>query len=223
MKPCSIVLFACLLGVHVSAQSVLFTSNLNGEQVNPPFGAEGDPARSALTGSGSMTFTPGEGGSSPTLSYQLNLPGLDLDGSLTPANTLDDVTAIHIHIGSVGANGPHALNIWGLSGGQIREDDAQMTFDVGNYLISGVWDDSDESLTGPGGTRLPPDSVTLSSMTSQLLADGLYVQVHTGAFPSGELRGQITLVPEPSIAVFLLMGFAGLIVGQRVKPSFARV
>jgi hypothetical protein len=155
-----------------------------------------------------MTFTPGSGGGSPTLSYQLVLPAMDLDGSLTPAILEDDVTAIHIHFGAPGLNGPHALNIYGLSGGQIREDDADLLIDTGNHTVTGIWDDGDQMFTGPGGTKLMPDSIALSGATTELFAGTLYFQVHTLNFPNGEIRGQITLVPEPSTVTFLLLGLS---------------
>ena len=185
------------------AQSTFFTANLTSEQVSPPFGAEGDPAGSPFTGTAGFTFTPG---ATPTLTYQIVLPGMDLDGSLTPANLDDDVTAIHIHFGAAGSNGQHGLNVLGLAGGQIREDDADMMVNVGAHTVSGIWDNGDQMFTGPGGTKLAPDSIALADAVDALLAGELYLQVHTLNFPSGELRGQIVPVPEPAIILTLSLG-----------------
>jgi len=210
-----ILTFVLAVAENSRAQSTFFFANLSGDQVSPPFGVEGDPSGSPFTGTVAMEFTPAGVGASPTLSYVLSVPGMDLDGSLTPATLSDDVTAIHIHFGAPGANGPHGLNILGLSGGQIREDDADMSIDVVNHTVSGIWDNSDESLTGAGGTRLPPDTVALEDAVTELFAGELYFQLHTLNFPSGELRGQIVMVPEPGIPMLLLLGGGSLFLIRR--------
>lgn len=59
---------------------------------------------------------------------------------------------------------------------------------------------------------LKPVSVEVGTLypgaAADLLANKFYVNVHTGAFPDGEIRGQIEVVPEP--ASMLLAG-VGLI------------
>ena len=207
-----LVLFTMLLAgfpMDSRAQSSFYVANLSGGQVSPPFGSGGDPVGSPFTGTASLVFTPGDGGGSPTLSYEIVLPGMDLDGSLTPAILGDDVTAIHIHFGAPGMNGPHGLNILGLSGGQIREDDADLVVDLASHTIAGIWDDGDQLFTGPGGTKLAPDSAPLSDAVADLMSGNLYIQVHTLNFSSGELRGQISPVPEPGSLMLVLLG-AGL-------------
>ena len=203
-----IVLLLLTTAFSSPAQST-FTASLDADQVTPPFGVEGDPSGSPFIGSGTFEYTPSDQGASPTLSYRIVLPGMDLDGSLTPAVLSDDVTAIHIHFGAFGQNGPHGLNILGFSGGQIREDDADMQIDVANSVVTGLWDDSDMMFTGTGGTRQPFDSVAMTDAVDALIAGELYVQVHTLNFPNGELRGQITVVPEPSSMQLGLMALTG--------------
>lgn len=46
-----------------------------------------------------------------------------------------------------------------------------------------------------------------------LFTDGLYLNFHTGAFPGGEIRGQITLVPTPGAAAAL--GLGGVLATRR--------
>ena len=43
-----------------------------------------------------------------------------------------------------------------------------------------------------------------------LFAGYLYMNVHTSVFPGGEIRGQLTLVPEPATATLLVVGAFGL-------------
>lgn len=80
--------------------------------------------------------------------------------------------------------------------------------------------DGDFGETGPivfgfneaDGTWPLSGEATWTGLSEDEVADlfngGLYVNFHTDAFPSGEIRGQITLVPTPgSVAV---LGLAGL-------------
>ncbi len=46
-----------------------------------------------------------------------------------------------------------------------------------------------------------------------LFADGLYLNFHTSAFPGGEIRGQINVVPTPAAAAVLATG--GLLAVRR--------
>jgi hypothetical protein len=48
------------------------------------------------------------------------------------------------------------------------------------------------------------------------LAGNWYVNIHSGQFPGGEVRGQLnpTVVPEPASIVGLALG-AGLLIGLR--------
>lgn len=57
------------------------------------------------------------------------------------------------------------------------------------------------------GTWTPAEGLTAN--LSSLLADGIYVNLHSSTFPGGELRGQWQVVPEPTS--FLLVG--GVAVG----------
>jgi uncharacterized protein (UPF0276 family) len=42
-----------------------------------------------------------------------------------------------------------------------------------------------------------------------------YVNIHSGNFPGGEIRGQLLLVPEPSPVALVGLGLALLAVGRR--------
>ncbi|MEM8503989.1 MAG: CHRD domain-containing protein [Cyanobacteria bacterium P01_D01_bin.1] len=85
----------------------------------------------------------------------------DLTSPLLPIGGVDPVgnpeSAIHIHIGEAGMNGPIVRNL---------------TVDEAGGEFSGAFDLSD-------------------AQVDALVADGLYINVHTENNPSGELRGQI--------------------------------
>lgn len=186
----------------LSHPAISLSANLTGGQVVTSFGGEGSPAQSTNSASATLLYNPNalEGGL--FLTYSLQFTGLDLDGLRTPNNPMDDVLGIQIRSGGQGTNGPHMLNVFGRVEGVVREDDANLSLDVTNSFLLGSWDDQDENLTGPGGTRRDVDSVKISSALDALFADGLYIHVATRAYPSGELRGQILnrpplIVPLP--------------------------
>lgn len=182
--------------------------------------ASGESPAGVSTASGrgffSLDLTPG----APTMSYTIEIEGLSF---------IDDITAVHLHfghdpsiisvssrgpqprhVGADGPTGPHLLNIFGLP----REDDADLVVDAANGRISGVWDNGDENF-GPDGERGPGDSVALFEGIDLLLENEVYVQIHTMAFPDGELRGQLRVVPEPRVVILAAIGVVGGVLRRR--------
>ncbi|ADE53668.1 CHRD domain-containing protein [Coraliomargarita akajimensis] len=169
-----------------------------------PEAPEDDPSGlSTASGTASLNLDlNGPGG--PTLSYSIELSGLSLSDSLPRAPLDGDpsiVRAIHLHFGAPGANGGHALNIYGVP----REDDADLLVFEGASRLTGIWDDADENFGGDGVYGMG-DSVSLTSALDALQAGELYLQVHTLGFRQGELRGQVVAVPEPHLCGTVLMG-----------------
>jgi hypothetical protein len=68
-----------------------------------------------------------------------------------------------------------------------------------------------------GGSNATPPANFLANLQASLA----YVNVHTAAFPGGEIRGQLipvaTVVPEPSTYALLLagLGFVGFLAQRR--------
>ena len=61
-------------------------------------------------------------------------------------------------------------------------------------------------LTGPGDGYGFPD---FASLVHAFVTSGVYVDLHTEIYPSGEIRGQLRFVPEPSSLLLVGMGLAG--------------
>lgn len=87
------------------------------------------------------------------------------------------ITAFHIHDAPAGQNGGV---VFGLISPNHDNDGDFM--DSGNTVVS-EWDGND------GGS-------SLASQLTDLMNSGLYFNVHTSAFPGGEIRGQI----EPAVS-----------------------
>ena len=59
---------------------------------------------------------------------------------------------------------------------------------------------------------IPAQTFAISAQQVAWLEGGLlYMNVHDGNFPGGEIRGQLVLVPEPSVATLAIVG-GGLLV-----------
>jgi serralysin len=136
---------------------------------------------------------------SPFLTYDVTLLGLDLDGLQTPADANDNVTRTHFHAAAFGVNG-------GIVFGQIdpsaalRNDLDDLVVDPVAGTIKGIWDNAE----GNGTTLLAQMqagafNLDVNNRTS------IYFNVHTTDHGGGEVRGQLTFVPEPAtIALFAL-------------------
>ena len=57
------------------------------------------------------------------------------------------------------------------------------------------------------------------TLMAQIESGGAYINIHTGLFPAGEIRGQIAAVPEPATVGLLCAGLLAL--GTRVRRTRA--
>lgn len=192
-----------------------FTILADGEQVVQ------DDAIADSTATAKATFTPLKDGS--LLAYKIQLDGLNLKEDPASRIASNDVTKAHLHVGAKGANGPHALNIFGLP----SEDDANLLVDYERNVLVGVWDDGDATdLNGDGDTDEPGETKPLSQLIDELEAGELYLQLHDVAADElgtpGTVRGQ--LVPpddEPSAAQSPSEIFVALATGGQVVQDAA--
>jgi len=74
-------------------------------------------------------------------------------------------------------------------------------------VMSGTYDNTFNTLTAPvsGGTAAGAEAVLFAGM----LLGQSYLNIHTNAFPGGEIRG-ILVTPEPGTLLLLGAGLAGL-------------
>jgi Ca2+-binding RTX toxin-like protein len=118
------------------------------------------------------------------LDYSIKFNGINLVEDPTQRTQPQDLTKLHLHLGEIGANGPHLLNIFGLP----SEDDRDLMVDYEQEKLTGKWDDSDASLIEQGS---PMSSKFLSTNLEVLMSGQSHLKVHTNAYPTGELRGQV--------------------------------
>lgn len=187
------VVSACVITGPVSA-ATLFQATLSGDQEVPP---------NSTTASGTASLTLND--AQTRLEINIAINGLDLDGLQTPGDATDDVTGAHIHNAPAGSNG-------GVVFGFINpnnDTNGDLVIDpVAGTIFSG-WD-----LLEGNGTN------TLQNQLTDLLNDGLYINVHTTAIRSGEIRGQIQVVPIPAALWLFGSGFLAVVgIARRKKAT----
>lgn len=109
--------------------------------------------------------------------FQLSKDGTELSYKLIVAN-LDNVRMAHIHLGAAGTNGPVVAWLYHPSGSPVL-----IPGTTNGVLAEGVI--KAENLVGPLLNQ--PFSVLLNAINE----GNTYVNVHTIAYPPGEIRGQI--------------------------------
>lgn len=133
-----------------------------------------------------------------TASFTLNDQTWLLQGSmniwgLSPTQ----ITAAHIHEAPQGVNGPVRFNL-------LTTQTPGSPYNAGTFWVYGF---SGTLVTGNNATFL-----------QTMINGGTYINVHTAAFPGGEIRGQIKchgVVPEPATMAALGLGLIPLIRRRR--------
>lgn len=154
--------------------------------------------QSNLTGSQEVPPVTTTGSGFATLELTGSPGNWVLDYEVTYSNLSSPIAApyVHIHNAPFGSNGPIVHHVDGA-------EDPPIAGSTSGTII-GDWRFDD-----------PSDPLT-DALVQQLQNGNLYFNIHTEEIPSGEIRGQITAVPEPnSLMGLALVGGLGLLLKQR--------
>ena len=107
------------------------------------------------------------------------------------------ITQAHLHLAPSGANGPVLAFLF-----NVAPVPGPGGVDVNGTLAIGTLSDSDVF-------SVPPVT-NIAELAQAFLAGDVYVNVHSEANPSGEVRGQVARVPAPATLALLMLGALGV-------------
>lgn len=189
LKPLRILVLAvALLGaVPAGADIIQFTAplGLTGDQEIPP---RATPA----TGTGWAEYN------TDTHELTVHLEWMDL---------LDPAAASHIHVAAAaGENGPVAVDFVPVGFPNVVSGSFTHTFNL---------DDSASYGAGFLGSFGGDVNAARLAVLAGMVEGRSYFNIHTPTFPPGEIRGNISLVPEPTTMALLGLGAAAAFLRRR--------
>jgi hypothetical protein len=116
--------------------------------------------------------------------FQLSSDGATLHFRVVVRNIVD-VTQAHIHCGPVGANGPVVAFLY-----PDAPPPQLIPGPFSGLLASGALTDA-SIVPQPDSPVCPGGVATLDDLMAHMRSGNTYVNVHTVAYPGGEIRGQI--------------------------------
>lgn len=184
---------AFLFAGQAGAATYVFTGVLSGDQEAPI-----------------PVVTPGTGSATVTIDDLLNTMRVEADFS----GLLGTTTAAHIHCcAPPGINAGVATTTPTFTGfpGGVSSGSYDHTFDL--TLASSY---NAAFITANGGTV----SGAFAALFQGLRAGDAYFNVHTTNSPGGEIRGQLSYVPEPATWALMIAGFgmAGVALRRKSRP-----
>ena len=176
--------------------STTLTATLSNGAENPPTvpTLQNGTPRPASFGTASFSLNDAQ----TQMTMTVSVFNIDFTGNQT-LDTNDNLTNAHIHAGpnvTPTTNGPV---VWGFIGSPFNDNNPMDTIvtpfgsGVGGTVVS-KWD-------APEG-----QGTTLTAQLANILAGRSYINFHTVQFSGGEVRGNISVVPEPTTA----LAFAGV-------------
>ncbi|MCL1471458.1 CHRD domain-containing protein [Argonema antarcticum A004/B2] len=154
----------------------IFKTSMTGDQEPMPTGSK------AIAFAGLELNDTGD-----ALTYSITVKGLDFGPVLglapqTP-DSKDDVTSLHFHSAPRGTDGPVVFGI--VNPAQDTDDRAIAINPDGSATVTGIWEQTDIA-NQPLSTFVAPLKATNPGADTVL-----YLNIHTNAFPKGEIRGQV--------------------------------
>jgi glucose/arabinose dehydrogenase len=140
----------------------------------------GDEFRATLEGRQEVPAVPTAAGA--RAEFRLNGNGT-LDFRLEATADIENAQQAHIHLGARGQNGPIVAFL-------LPFDAAGVDFEPGAEIARGTLDDA-------AVIERPGFDGTVASLVERLRQGRAYANLHTTAFPGGEVRGQIVVDGEP--------------------------
>ena len=182
-----------LLATSGFAQTILFAHLSNGAEVPPtnPTLQNGQPRPASF---GDATFI--LNAAQTEMSMDVTVFNLDFTGTQT-TDPNDNLQNAHIHAGPNVTPTTTAGVVWGFFGApQNTPDDVVVTpFATGvGGRITATWDQAEGNNTN------------LTTQLPNILNNRSYINFHTTQFGSGEIRGNLAVVPEPSAVALLGAG-----------------
>ena len=156
----------------VLALLLLATVNLNAGDPAPPNAQPAQRTFLALL-SGAEEVPPVETDAFGIFNARTNADETELTFNLITVG-LEDILFAHIHIAPAGVNGPVTAFLFEADVDPVTEN---------GHLSSGTITSAD--LVGP------LEGMTIADLLDEIRSGNAYVNVHTSAHPSGEIRGQI--------------------------------
>lgn len=173
------VLAALALSTGAQASTVTFEGLLTGAQEVPV------PNNSPALGAGIVTVNT----VTETFDVSLNVLGITLP-QLNDGLVAAPVGPVHLHNAPAGVNGGIVVP---FAFGPLYSD-------IGNTPLGFALNATNLSAANITG------GLDFASLLGELRAGNIYFNVHTDAFPGGEIRGQLAIAPVPLPATGLMLG-----------------
>ena len=114
--------------------------------------------------------------------FQLSKDGNELHFKLIAAN-IENILQAHIHCGAAGVNGPVVVFLYPEGPPPVL-----IPGRFSGVLAEGTITDA---FLAPGQAACPDGVTDFDDLIAKMRSGEAYVNVHTSAFPGGEIRGQI--------------------------------
>ena len=195
-----VIVLALALSSASARADIVLHANLTNAAENPPTTpttSVGAP-RPASFGTADFVLNTAQ----TALSFTATIFNIDFTGTQT-TDVNDNLVAAHIHAGAAVTPTTNGPVVWGFFGTPFNDNNpndlVSTPFATGvGGTISGKWDT-------PEG-----NGTTLAAQLDNILEGRSYINFHTTQFGGGEIRGNISPVPEPSTWAMMILGFAGV-------------